>query len=104
MPGASTKAHLFTQHGLSVNGPLFPNPADGPVNLLTACTLEGHPSVIKMLLDRTSAEANAIRALYDGITPTIPLVSCKLIELCLTEDHASIGRAPGTYAGKSCHI
>lgn len=49
LPTSSTKQHLFTQHGLRVNGPLFAsNPLDGPASLLSAC--RGHrPCVVKLL-------------------------------------------------------
>ena len=48
-PGASTQMHLFTQHNLRVNGPLFSNPAEGPPNLLLATNMMGQPVIIKML-------------------------------------------------------
>jgi hypothetical protein len=48
-PGASTQMHLFTQHNLRVNGPLFSNPAEGPPNLLLATNEMGQPVIIKML-------------------------------------------------------
>lgn len=47
-PGASTQRHLLTQHGLHVNGPMFPNPAEGPACLLSAAN-NGQPAVVKML-------------------------------------------------------
>jgi hypothetical protein len=48
-PGASTQMHLFTQHNLRVNGPLFSNPAEGPPCLLLATNVMGQPAVVKML-------------------------------------------------------
>lgn len=47
-PGASTQRHLLSQHGLYVNGPMFPNPAEGPVCLLSAAN-NGQAAVVKML-------------------------------------------------------
>jgi hypothetical protein len=47
-PGASTQRHLLTQQGLHVNGPMFPNPAEGPACLLSAAK-NGQPVVVKML-------------------------------------------------------
>jgi hypothetical protein len=48
-PGASTQHHLFTQHGLRVNGPLYSNPAEGPACLLVATKASGQPAIVKML-------------------------------------------------------
>lgn len=48
-PGSSTQQHLFTQHGLRVNGPLYTNPAEGPACLLVATKASGQPAIVKML-------------------------------------------------------
>ena len=49
VPGASTQHHLFTQHELSINGPMFNNPAEGRACLLKATRVTGQPAIVKML-------------------------------------------------------
>lgn len=58
-PGASTQSHLFEQHGLRVNGPLFSNPAEGPACLLWATDATGQPAVVKMLAGFIPSHASA---------------------------------------------
>lgn len=55
MPGASTFGHLFTQCGVRVAGPLFPN-SSGPATVLEAW-LGGKPRVVKMLPAYVSLES-----------------------------------------------
>ena len=127
MPGASTGRHLRTQHGLVVNGPLFPNPAEGPACLLYAAQ-NGRPCVVKMLDGHVlpgesgspgGTEARAVRygrtllrqghkshfpliffrALCTNLPSEAPLAQCKLITLVLPPEHTECtGRAPSFYA------
>lgn len=55
-PGSSTQQHLFTQHGLRVNGPLYSNPAEGPACLLVATKASGQPAIVKMLSNVTGEQ------------------------------------------------
>ncbi|KAG2428097.1 hypothetical protein HYH02_014445 [Chlamydomonas schloesseri] len=97
-PGASTEGHLLTQHGLKIDGPLFP--AEGSINLLTAATNEGIPAVVKLLCqDAGGAEAEACRVLMEEKPEDVPLVPAKILPLQLGAEHtSSTGRAPGLYA------
>jgi hypothetical protein len=107
-PGPSTEGHLLTQHGLRVNGPLFPNPGEGSASLLIEATSEGAPVVVKLLAASVSAdsaqqpggaEAEACRALIELKPDAVPLVPARIITFKLGAEHTStIGRAPGLYA------
>jgi hypothetical protein len=83
MPGASTGRHLRTQHGLVVNGPLFPNPAEGPACLLYAAQ-NGRPCVVKMLDGHVlpgesgspgGTEARAVRYVWEDVAKARSQVS-----------------------------
>ncbi|GIM06127.1 hypothetical protein Vretimale_10523, partial [Volvox reticuliferus] len=106
-PGPSTEGHLLTQLGLRVNGPLFPNPADGPASLLVGATNDGSPVVVKLLggvgaagaQQPGGAEAEACRALMESKPAAVPLVPARIVTFELGNDHVSIvDRAPGLYA------
>ncbi|KAG2424483.1 hypothetical protein HXX76_014535 [Chlamydomonas incerta] len=106
-PGPSTEGHLLTQLGLTVNGPLFPNPADGPASLLVGATNDGSPVVVKLLggvgaagaQQPGGAEAEACRALMESKPAAVPLVPARIVTFELGNDHVSIvGRAPGLHA------
>ncbi|GIL71846.1 hypothetical protein Vretimale_670 [Volvox reticuliferus] len=106
-PGPSTEGHLLTQLGLRVNGPLFPNPADGPANLLVGATDDGSPVVVKLLRGVGAAgaqqpggsEAEACRVLMESKPAAVPLVPVRIVTFEIGIDHVSVvGRAPGLYA------
>ncbi len=101
-PGPSTEGHLLTQHGLRVNGPLFPNPGEGSASLLVAATDAGVPVIVKLLPGGQppgGAEAEACKALMASRPPTMPLVPADVIIFKLDAEHTStVGRAPGLHA------
>ncbi|EFJ43027.1 hypothetical protein VOLCADRAFT_96771 [Volvox carteri f. nagariensis] len=107
-PGPSTERHLLTQHGLRVNGPLFPNPAEGSMSLLIGATCEGLPVIVKLLAQGSStdsdqqpggAEAEACRALIESKPASVPLVPARVITFKLGAEHMSnVDRVPGLYA------
>lgn len=82
-PGASTQSHLFTQHGLCVNGPLFSNPAEGPPNLLLATNAMGQPSVVKMLSAVGSQETEHLGGSEAAAFRCAPLGSLTLNPRCM---------------------
>ena len=56
IPGSSTKYHLYKQHGVRVNGPLFPN--FGPASVLIASNMsDGRPMILKVLSNAGSASS-----------------------------------------------
>jgi hypothetical protein len=104
LPGTSTKSHLFTQHGLRVNGPLFPDAAKS--SLVTAYHLD-RPCVVKLLSPRADPaseaqaggpEGVANHDLCHGMPSDVPLVPSKLVLMDLGEGHSDLRRSPGTYA------
>ncbi|GIL77537.1 hypothetical protein Vretimale_2937 [Volvox reticuliferus] len=106
-PGPSTEGHLLTQLGLRVNGPLFPNPADGPASLLVGATDDGSPVVVKLLRgvgtagaqQPGGAEAEACRVLMESKPAAVPLVPVRIVTFEIGINHVSVvGRAPGLYA------
>ncbi len=107
-PGPSTRGHLFTQHGLRVNEPLFSNPGEGSPSLQIATTREGRPVVLKMLAGGVSAdsgqqpggaEAEACRALTESKPEDVPLVPASIVTFKLSDEHKSTaGRGPGLHA------
>ncbi|EFJ49154.1 hypothetical protein VOLCADRAFT_104361 [Volvox carteri f. nagariensis] len=107
-PGPSTEGHLLTQHGLRVNGPLFPNPAEGSASLLIGTTREGLPVIVKLLAQVSSAdsdqqpggaEAEACRALMESKPASVPLVPAHILTFKLGAEHKStVNRVPGLYA------
>ncbi|KAG2501151.1 hypothetical protein HYH03_000966 [Edaphochlamys debaryana] len=101
-PGPSTEGHLLTQHGLTVNGPLFPNPGEGSASLLVGAQGDGRPVVIKLLPqggNASCAEAEACRVLLEPVPAHVQLVPSRLLTITLGPKHTSTaGRAPGLYS------
>ncbi len=107
-PGPSTEGHLLQQRGLRVNGPLFPNPAEGSANLLAATARGGRPVIVKMLAGRVSpgsteqpggAEAEACRVLQDKMPAGVPLVPVRIATFKVGPQHSTTaGRGEGQHA------
>lgn len=81
MPGTSTRKHLVTQHGLNVNGPMFPGAAAGPVCILMASDDMGRPCLIKLvnplpLGARTTATDDEVKWGYEGAACKVGTVCC----------------------------